>query len=287
MHEIKDIVFRKSMNGYNKTDVNNYLISVNNKFSEIEEALKDKILRAEKSEREAIEKFESLELTSQKEISEKNSEIQKLLSEMEELIKEQDSKVHKQILVECEEKVREQEIIISKQFEEIEFLKNEIEKMKETLAQGTCDSDGEYDELIKKAQLFDRTSANIGEAIISANKTAEEIIAEAKEEARIITERTQRELDEKRQNFEKSSRLALESIFEKLVSAASEGRRDVANASSFAFQTIERALAEIQNRNENVNTKIKNYENSLWKSIKGDLESISTKGQHRKLGIKK
>lgn len=267
MSEIKDVMFRTSLSGYNKADVNEYLISANNSFTEKENLLRTKAERAEKEAEQAKEKAAELE----RDILDKetqNADLRKNLFETE---------AEKQTLLDdataLRTKVEESERVIAKQYEEIESLKNKIEELERTKAEAP-EVDSEYDELLKKARLYDKTSSNIGETIISANKTAEEIIASAREEARILTERTERELEEKKRAFEETSKHATESIFGKLVSAASEIKRDIVSSSNFTYQTLDRAFADIKSRNESVSVKIKNYEESTWKSIRCDLDSI-------------
>ena len=153
------------------------------------------------------------------------------------------------------------------------MLRGEIEELRAKLSDSDSDKE-RYEELSKKAALYEKTSANIGEAIISANKTAEEIISAAKEEARLLTERAQKELDEKRKSLEESSRRAMESIFGKLTLAASEGRKDISSASSYTYQVLEKALEDIKSRNNSSEAKLKNHEESLWRSIKDDLDSV-------------
>ena len=267
MSEIKDVMFRTALSGYNKSDVNEYLLSTNNSFTEKENLLRSKLEKAEKDAEGAKERADILEKSS----LEKESQNACLRDKLTQTNNEKEAL--EESVAELQIKIEESERVIAKQYEEIESLKNKIEQLENTPA-SAHETDAEYEELVKKARLYDKTSSNIGETIISANKTAEEIIASAREEARILTERTERELEEKRRVCEETSKQALESIFGKLVSAASELKRDIVSSSNFANETLEHAFADIKSRNDSVNVKIKNYEASTWKSIRGDLDTI-------------
>lgn len=276
MSEAKNVVFRSAVSGYNKTDVNEYLLRIVGEFNEKEEALKKKTEYAEKETSALKEKLDEMEnlLDEQKSVlNQKNSELEKVTLEKEELQAKLEA-AEEENNSGLNEKISEQDAVIAKQFEEIDSLKAELESIKEKLALAESET-SEFAELAKKAQIYEKTSANIGEAIISANKTAEEIVAAAKEEARLLTEETQRELDEKRRIFDENTKMALDSIFGKLVAAASENRKEIAGASNYAHQVIEKAFFDIKSRNDGVNARLKSYEESLWKSIKCDLASIN------------
>ncbi|MBQ8005811.1 MAG: hypothetical protein IJ303_05825 [Clostridia bacterium] len=289
MSDVKNVYFRNSLSGYNKSDVNEYLVRISGEFNEREAALRE---RAERAEKELLRledersdwqnKNEELALS----IDEYKNELQKLSSEKSEL-EEKLAVCSKEAADDYEKRICEQEAVIAKQFEEIDSLRRKLEEAEEKLE--CCGAENErYEELSRKAQLYEKTSANIGEAIISANKTAEEIIASAKEEARIISEKSQNELDEKRIALEESTRCAVKSIFAKLTAAASENRREIEGASSYLHQVFDKAIVDITVRNENVLAKLKNYEDGLWRSIKSDLESVSNeKCDEKKQQMKK
>lgn len=288
MSDSKNVIFRSSVGGYNKTDVNEYLLRLVGEFNEKEEELKKKAERAEKEIKALEEKVDELKasLDEQKScLAQKTEETDKLTLEKEELEAELTA-LQKESAMEQNEKANEQDAVIAKQFEEIDSLRTELEATKEKLTLAVNES-AEFAELARKAQIYEKTSANIGEAIISANKTAEEIIAAAKEEARLLSEETQSELDEKRRIFDENARLALESIFGKLVAAASENRKEIAGASNYAHQVIEKAFSDIKSRNDGVNARLKSYEESLWKSIKGDLSQVNASRSEAKRSTQK
>ncbi len=287
MAEIKNVVFRSALGGYNKEDVNSYLIQMSGEFNEREEALRERAVNAEAETKELDEKISELSEAFESKKNELESEIEKLKLENAEL-SEREPVVMEISSSDNEQKLFEQEAVISRQFEEIERLREETERLRAEKLEAEEQS-AKCEEFAKKAQLYDKTSANIGDAIISARKTAEEIICAAKEEAAAIIEKAEKELYERRRNLEESSADVFESIFSKLHAAAAENRKEVASASSYSAQLWEKAASEIRARNENVNTRLKNYEENLWKSIKNDLESIrnTEKSEQVKNGMKK
>lgn len=289
MSDIKNVVFRNAIGGYNKSDVNDFLVRSSAELMEREAAANERVKRAERELGEYIEKLGALETEldrTRAEIAEKDAEIAKISVEMQ-LLEERSAKFDgidsndiSEIVSEDEEKVSKlefdrQEAIIAEQYNEIESLKAEIERLKEQAHEVDITKD-KYDELIKKAALYDKTSASIGDALISANKTAEEIISAAKEEARMLEEKAEKELAEKRRSIEETSKRAMESIFAKLSLAAAESRRDVTAVTSYTYRIIEKALEDIKSKSSNSEIKIKSYEDSIWRGVKEDLNSIST-----------
>ncbi|MEE0970279.1 MAG: hypothetical protein U0M06_12990 [Clostridia bacterium] len=276
MAEIKDVVFRSSLKGYNKEDVNTYIIRMSEEFTLKEDSLRE---RAERSEKELSELEGNIKLLKSNE-EDNAARLSDALKEIEELRKENQALFENKNtydgdeIAEKDKKLSEQEAVIARQFEEIDKMREELQKLK-CEKEAAEDKADQYEELSRKAQLYDKTSANIGDAIISANKTAEEIISSAREEARIIVEKAEKELSEKRKALEDSSARVFGSIFSKLNAAALENRKEVATASAYASQIFERSLSEIKARNENVSSKLKSYEENLWKSIRDDLDSIN------------
>ena len=288
MSDIKNVVFRKAVGGYNKSDVNEYLVRSSAELMEREAAANERVKRAESELCECQEKLDALEAELEKAkavITEKDDEIKKILAEMqllEDSINLQAENDEKAVLDDVsydDEKASKleldrQEAIIAGQYNEIDALKEEIERLKEQGPEVDITKE-KYDELVKKAALYDKTSASIGETLISANKTAEEIIFAAKEEARILEEKAERALNEKKKIIEETSRRAMESIFSKLSLAAAESRRDVTAVTSYTYSILEKALEEIKSKSSNSEVKIKSYEDSIWRGVKENLNSIS------------
>ncbi len=285
MSENKNVVFRNAVGGYNKADVNEYIIRQSSELMQREVAAAERVERSEKQLEAALDNNAKLEqkikeLNSL--IEEKNSCIENLKSEINALNSELTEAKLNANEDSCE-KMSQQESVIAGQFEEIDSLRDENQSLKEEVA-SLKEFKEKFDELSKKAALYEKTSANIGEAIIKANKTAEEILCLAKEEARTMREKAQKELDEKRSATEDSARRAMDSIFGKLLLAASENKKDITSVATFIHQSIDKALDDIKTKSDNSAARLKSYEDSIWRSIREDLETINNSGIKRKSG---
>ena len=285
MSENKNVVFRNAVGGYNKADVNEYIIRQSSELMQREVAAAERVERSEKQLEVALNNNAKLEekireLNSL--IEEKNSFIENLKSEINTLNSELAEAKLNANEDSCE-KMSQQESVIAGQFEEIDSLRDENHSLKEEVA-SLKEFKEKFDELSKKAALYEKTSANIGEAIIKANKTAEEILCLAKEEARTMREKAQKELDEKRSATEDSARRAMDSIFGKLLLAASENKKDITSVATFIHQSIDKALDDIKTKSDNSAARLKSYEDSIWRSIREDLETINNSGIKRKSG---
>ncbi|MBR3966645.1 MAG: hypothetical protein IKJ91_06190 [Clostridia bacterium] len=282
MSDIKNVVFRSAIGGYNKSDVNNYLVRSSAELLEREAAASERVERAENEVNEYINRIEAAEAeleNAKNIIAEKDAEIAKLTDEKKLLEDSISIQTNSEITPENEAISKEdfdrQEAIIAKQFEEIEALKAEIEELKNQSSEIEITKE-KYDELVKKAAQYDKTSNSIGETLISAKNTAEEIISAAREEARLLEVKAEKELEEKRRNIEETSKRAIESIFSKVSLAAAECRRDVSAVTSYTYSVIEKALEDIRSKAGNSEIKIKSYEDSIWRGVKEDLNGIKS-----------
>ena len=154
-------VFRKSMSGYNKEDVNNYIINMSKKYSEAEIAYKNEIGRltyelqsGENAYEELRTNYENAKSASLSEINALKEEIAVLNETLNQKTAEIDSLIHNMERAESHAKL--------------------------------SDSFGGITDENEKATLFDCISGKTGEIIVIACKTADDIIAKAKAEAEDI-----------------------------------------------------------------------------------------------------
>lgn len=282
MADTQNIIFRNSLNGYNKSDVNNYLIKINGEFSQREEAAKERAEKAETALRASEEHSNELALQIESlkaELDQKKSEISAMIEE-----KNNASNAENELIYElreraetAEESLREQESVIASQFAQIEKLQEGLNSATEDGARIKAENEEELAELKRKAQLYEKTSANIGDTILSANKTAEEIIASAKEEARLLRESAEREASEKIEMVSFNIRRAEDSIWSKMKEASEESIAEITDSSEFARKIMEKALVEINRRNEEARHRIKINRETVSKRVKIDMDSI---GKH-------
>jgi len=143
------------MSGYNKEDVNNYILSLNRTIEETrkhnEKTLADYNERAEDADKHILE-LES-ELMAEKE---KNQHLEKSLCELS------------TIRYECEAKD-----------EELSSLRALVAQLEEKIAGYEAQSDGEKE----KAEHYDSLCSKAGEILVIASSTAEDILNRANTEA--------------------------------------------------------------------------------------------------------
>ena len=181
----KSKMFRASMNGFNKEDVNKYIIDINNEFSAKEEDYKKEIASLSEKLREASESIsKTSELEGRLAEAENNSA---LLSDK--LIVETDARVNAEKAL--EEAVKEaqalKEALTIKEAEltAAEAELNELRTMSEKL--NNDDSEDELDTNCEKIRLYDELRGNIGDILLNANKNADDIIKDAERKAADLT----------------------------------------------------------------------------------------------------
>lgn len=166
MNKLNAPAFRKSMSGYKKDDVNNYILTLNRKYSEAEKDYKHSLSKAN-SEIEALKvQLDDERKAYEASLAEKNSEIESLNEKSDSF----------------EEEIKLKNAEIDGLKAEIEILRTAAENKKSTIA----DSFGGITDESEKAVLFDCISAKTGEIMLIACKTADDIIAKAKSEAASI-----------------------------------------------------------------------------------------------------
>ncbi len=148
-------LFRKSMNGYNKEDVNNYIISLNRTLEESrrsnEKALAEFNIRAEAADVHI-------------------SEIERELSEARETIS---------LLEECKVELDAAKKALAEKDEAIADLTATIEELRAKIAEYESESDDEKE----KAEQYDSLCSKAGEILVIASSTAEDILHRANAEA--------------------------------------------------------------------------------------------------------
>ncbi len=263
----KNIMFRSSISGYNKSDVNDYLFKINNEFTQKQDDLNAKIKKIEDEADAAGKKCEELE-----------AELEKLrgeLCEKSRLLEEAESaKPDADVLHNLNGKLDEQDNIISNQYQIIDDLKNENEKLRTSLAEIKDNFDKELSELRQKANMYEQTSAKIGDTIISANRIAEETVASAVLEAQKIRDDAKADVEAQKQALTEETRVALEGIYVKLRKSAEESRSAITSVTAFAESTLNRAFAEIKKKTEDSISYANSKEQNIWGSVISDIEGI-------------
>lgn len=262
MADNKNVIFRNSLKGYNKSDVNSYLLKMTEDFEKKEKELRDRLSACEKELGAASEKLSAF--------GEANDETETLRLRIKELEEAEKNSVtddkYNAVIAEKQRTIGEQNLKIESLTLELEELKKRAAADKETVQS--------YEETVKKAKMYEKTSANIGDVIISANRTADEIIFAAKEKARIIYEESERAAEERRRKVSEASKRALDGIFSKFRAAALENRESAKATREFAARKTEEVLLEIEAREAAEKTRLDEYEKNLWQDIRNDVNSI-------------
>ena len=188
----KNVLFRTSMGGFNKADVMAYLDKQNADFRE---------LTNQKNEAVAAKDAEIASLRAQ---------IDGLQDRLEQAEAAAASLKEKE---ELEAKLKEAEDAIAEKDALIEKLQ----------AEASCSSE-EYE---RKAELYDNMSAQLGDLLISANKNAETIIAEANAKAAQINEKAATEAEERKRSFDMRMSRISAAIKNNTAAAAENFRCDI------------------------------------------------------------
>lgn len=166
----KNVMFRTSMGGFNKADVTEYIDKQNAEFRKVTQSLNG--LLAEKD----------AEIAALKERAEKAEAELSSLSEKEEKIKE------------LEDKAAGLELRLSELGRENGELEAKINELESKVSSETSENE-------RKAGLYDDMSSQVGDILISANRSADGIIAEANAKAAKINEKAASDAEELRLAF--------------------------------------------------------------------------------------
>lgn len=145
MEKQNSVVFRSSPAGYNKRDVNQFILSMNAKFSAAEEGYKKEISALKESCQKGAQSAEKL--------ASAEAENEALRRELETLRLE------------------------------IGELRREYEAMTATQSAMTPNDAEEVEKLRKKASLYDTMSSQFGDVMLTANYNAEQMLSDARREA--------------------------------------------------------------------------------------------------------
>lgn len=160
--------FRTALNGYRKEDVNSYIINMSKRYNESEADLKAEI--------EALKQ----------ELSRRDTEIEELSEKAEKAAKESETIISALYVQNdaADAEVKKYKADVEEKQAVIDALTKQISE-NETVSLRKNDFGGITDPS-EKAELFDCISSKTGEIMLIACKTADDIIAQAKNEAEQI-----------------------------------------------------------------------------------------------------
>jgi len=248
MRDAKNVAFRSAISGYNREDVNKYILSLNREWEEktaetenaLQEAQKDKSnaesavsalndsLMAIKSEKEALERInESLKEA----VDQKNEEIAALTERL--LAAEQAAAALREQL---------------------------------TLS-------GEDDKSVK----YDRISAQIGDIMISANTSANAIVAAANEHATRIMTETETEANSIRARLSDAADEMLSQISGELHTSTENCISEMTTSLREMRDNASALIQDFEKRSRDLSVKVEYYQTSLNEAVNALLSEMDKK----------
>lgn len=228
----KNVLFRTSVSGFNKADVMAYLDKQNADFRELSREKDDAVAA-------------------------KDAEIASLRAQLDDLIRQAEQaeaeKAAADEAKELKEKLEEAEFIIAEKDEIIEKLKEEASKV-------SAESE-------RKAGLYDDMSSQLGDIIISANKNADSIIAEANAKAAEINEKAAFEAEERKRVYEARMTRISAAVKNNTAAAAENFRGDI-NAE---LEQIRQMLSDTVKTVDEKNAVLNELADKLEKRLNAEL----------------
>ncbi len=234
--------FRSSLGGFNKDDVNSYLIELGKAFSAKESSLKE-------------------------EIDTKNEEIERLRAQLAEVSSQTDE------VSDLKKQVADKDLAIFDLNESIIKLREEKASMSEDLhnaldaidALKTAPVEPEKDsEISDKVSKYDELSSRIGDIILQANIQANDLVAKAEADAKQIITDSEESAERSKENTEK-----------KLNSIISDTMSKIRDNVSVCLSAFNGYATDIQEYTKNAMSMFSDKQNVLFETIDSCRESLS------------
>lgn len=244
MSDTKNVAFRSAIGGYNREDVNKYIIEINRELEAKDTALKE----SEKNASDALSRVSALE------------------SEADTL------KADKIALEGVQASLREA----------LDQLKEENAALKESLAAvqreaarlAALEAASSEDD---KSQKYDRISAQIGDIMISANTSADAIVAAANDHAAKIISDTESEALRTRARLSEAADEMLAKISSELHSSAESCAFEVTNALCDMRDSTAAMVADFEKRSRDLSMKVEYYQTTLTDAVNAALHELDEK----------
>lgn len=250
------IAFRSAFQGYNKSDVNEYIQKMNREFDEYEKksAAELESVRAELSDAaEKLARFDQLQAA--------RDEALRLCDEKERQLKEQAETISV-----LNEKVRQQEGQLAalgaerdNLLSQIKVLSDEVRRLNSTFA---------------KSARYDEISAQLGELIITAKKTANEIIDSAKTDAGKMKEAVNTQLLAAKAEATDRTTAALDAINQILHTMVEKALGEINIYVKNAQDEMSRLLINLEVKNRQISGQISSLSAHSSEEIKQQLAKI-------------
>lgn len=250
----KKVIFRTSMGGFNKADVTEYIDKQNAEFKKVTQSLNNLL-----SEKDA-------------KIEELNGVIEELSSKLTAAEAEAaSSSAASDELKRLTEELDSANAVILLKDEEIEKLKAEVT--------------GEESETERKAGLYDDMSSQVGDILISANKSADGIIAEATAKAEEINRRAANDADVLRREFTTKMARISSDVRANAKSSADEFKAEISAEIDALIASLTEALGSVSEKNAAISSKAEALERKLDDALDNAVIEIEKETENLKSGI--
>ena len=226
----KNILFRTSMGGFNKADVMAYLDKQNADFNEL------------------IKQKDDLAAEKDAEIASLRAQLDSVLQNAQQSAPAEDTEELKAKLEEAEAAVAEKDAL--------------IEKLR-------ADAENASSESERKAELYDDMSAQLGDILITANKNADSIIAEANAKAAEINEKAAADAEERKRCFEARMARISAAVKNNSAAAAENFRGDIKTELEMMRQLLSDTVKTVDEKS----AAFSELADKLEKRINAELES--------------
>ena len=258
MAKEKMVFFRSALGGFNREDVNNYIEKLNAEFTERERTAKKKLEAAE----------------------EKCAELENIKAQL-------DTKLLR--LAELEAEAEQREKLITEYIGKIEEQTAEIQSLHDS----KCNAESEIDLLsakleslsdaIQKSEKYDDISAQIGEIILSARSTAEEIISNAEKEADAKRAAVDAQMENAAASFNARAATAAYAIKGQMKKLARDSYASIAEKAAETSDMLRNLAAHI-NTSDELNNTLSNGKTDAESAIEAEAAKVFT--NENRLNIK-
>lgn len=251
MAKEKMVFFRSALGGFNRDDVNSYIEKLNAEFAERERTAKKKLDASESKCAELESAKEQLEQSLLR------------LAEMEEEAKQREKLIGEYIARIDAQKMEIEALEASKVASESEI--SELSARIESLSEAIC-----------KSEKYDDISAQIGEIILSAKSTAEDIIAKAEKDAEAKRANADEQIETAAANFNARAATAAYSIKNQMKKLARDSYASIAEKAAETSDMLRNLAAHISSASDSLDSTLSNGKTDAETAIESEAAKVFT-----------
>ncbi len=290
-------LFRSSMNGFNKEDVNRYIIEMNNEFASKDEESKGEITSLKEKLAISAERLNEASVA----VSERDALCEKLqlaLAENEKLSAELEEKTKQANEINTELAKKEAELtaaagtLAEKEKEllsvssELETLRSYIADLQSSLITPEANSPcNENDDTAEKLRLYDELRGNIGDILLKANKNADDIVKEAEKKADDISRDSKEKADSAKRRLAVVAGRTIAIMKKKAILNADNCVKELKAYSDDVAHTSRAMTASLEKKYSELSTKMEAYSYELEEGIKAALREFDKGCNNIKSGL--